>query len=814
MTQKRRPKVIILENDTRIAAHACSILEKEGWEVFCETVSATALSTLSQSTTNLFALFISNFKLPKMEGDDVLLKVKSISPFTQRMLMVPHDRLTTLVSAINKAEIHACIVSPFKDQDLVDQAKNCFKAFKHTLKREQLKRITHHQNKQMFIIAKKLKKKSRAYQKRIDERTAYKRILTAKQQRLETHLSDTKADITLDVFLHRIGASSTPEGFYDAFMTLTDVLETLFTTFSSKYDSTQPIQPDFNQLLTRNTDSTIDPALVNQILKTALAAATAPSLKQTLSSPARNPDPVAEYDHELEEFFDVIISEDYLQAWIKRKNTPEKKCPSCTANDILDLLLQKQISYGILDDDAIDIWLLKSNADEITIAQGECPQPGKDGSIVYHFSTDFTNPGKIDEDGSIDFRERGDIPFVTEGTLLAEKTLPVPGKPGISISGIAITVDEALDPVFTAGAGTTLSDDGTRIHAAIDGQPHCDALGTICVSPELVISGDVDYETGNIDFKGNILIKGMIKEGFSVKGVNLTVQEIEGGNIDVSGDVNVSAGITDSTISAQGHIRAKFINNCQIMGFGDLTVSKEIIDSTVTISGACLNSGGHIISSRISARQGVEAGNVGTSSSTPVKLSVGVNDHIMAVDQQISDALTLASDRANLLKGEVQKLEGQDQTLYEQVSIKAHIQDRSQIEIKAIEAADEPLSSQQKATIKQLKGKAAAAEKELNAIFKQQDEIAGRIETLKTRIRLQEESIERFAMQQAALREFAQKTAPRAVVSVAKQITQDTFIKATHTSKTLFENQSRCKIMELASENNGMMVHQIQITDL
>ncbi|MBU1582631.1 MAG: response regulator, partial [Proteobacteria bacterium] len=170
MTEKKKPKVIVLENNDDIRQRVESILSKEGWEVTCEQTSKNALHLLGQDKQWLFALFISNFKLPKMEGDDILQTVKSISPLTQRMLLVPADKPDTLINAINKAAINACITLPFNDQDLVDQARICFKQFKHAIKRQQLKRVTGHQNKQMFKIAQNLKKKEIAYKHLIDEK--------------------------------------------------------------------------------------------------------------------------------------------------------------------------------------------------------------------------------------------------------------------------------------------------------------------------------------------------------------------------------------------------------------------------------------------------------------------------------------------------------------------------------------------------------------------------------------------------------------------------------------------------------------------
>ncbi len=185
MTQNKKPKVIILESNDAVREHTESVLSREGWNVTSEQISKNALNTLSESKKSLFTLFISNFKLPEMEGDDILQKVKSISPLTQRMLVVPADKPDTLINAINKAKINACLISPFSDEDLIHQAKNCFRQFKYELKRQQLQRVTKHQNEQMFIIAQKLKKKDDAYKHLIEEKKAQKLMLESKKRSIK-----------------------------------------------------------------------------------------------------------------------------------------------------------------------------------------------------------------------------------------------------------------------------------------------------------------------------------------------------------------------------------------------------------------------------------------------------------------------------------------------------------------------------------------------------------------------------------------------------------------------------------------------------
>jgi len=840
MTHKKKPKVIILESNDAVREHAASILSKAGWDVTCKQVSKDALNTLAQSKKILFTLFISNFKLPEMEGDDILQKVKTLSPLTQRMLMIPADKPDTLISAINKAKINSCITSPFTDEDLIYQAQHCFKKFKHALKRQRLKRVIVHQNKQMFKIAQKLKKKDASCKHLIDEKKTQKLKLKSKKRHVENK-NDLNTNISLSSLMEHKETASTPDAFKNEFISIYKNIRGLFDQVTAK-NNADSIKPDLKKILnTKESDNPEDDGrkngdqinedqekesaysgLIEKILRSAFIQTKNKKTQNSNTPPEIDNTDTAMPDSTLEDHFEISISESQTTATIKKIKDFDSNQPLPSLSDLLDLLMQKQISYGLLEDESIETWISESCVDQIVIATGEEKISGRDGKVKFHFKTPFTNPGKITEDGSIDFRERGDIPYASEKDLLAVKTPAQEGKAGISVSGIPIPVDDVIDPVFANGPGTEVSEDGLSIYAAIDGQPHHDALGNISVSPELVIPGNVDFETGNIDFKGNIIVKGMVKEGFSVKGINLTAQEIEGGTIDLTGELNVSAGITDSSISTHGNIYAKFINHSNIMGFENLTISKEIIDSNILLSGSCQNPTGHIISSRITAKMGIEANKIGTSSSKPVKLKVGVDDHIETLKKQVGDALEVSVSKSNLLKDEIKKLEDQDQELYQQISEKAHIQDRAQVEIKELEKSltelkkkNDTIKLQQASSeIKKLNTDAETAEKELNNIFKTQDNIAHKTERLKDQINLLEEKNKKYVNEKKALKEFSIKDKPLPVISVAKTITQDSVIKGPHTSLILKEDTSRCKIQELSVQEEGRQFHDMSISDI
>jgi uncharacterized protein (DUF342 family) len=392
----------------------------------------------------------------------------------------------------------------------------------------------------------------------------------------------------------------------------------------------------------------------------------------------------------------------------------------------------------------------------------------------------------------------------------------------MDVLGNPILVDPALDPVFIAGNGTRTNDDGLEIYATLDGQPHADAMGNITVNPELVIKGDVDFETGNIDFNGNIIVNGIIKAGFTIKGISLTAQEIEGAEIELSGDLYISDGITEAKIHSVGNVHAKFINHSMVAGFGDLIIQREIIDSQIMISGACQNPGGHIIASKIIAKCGIEAGNIGTTASKPAVLKVGVDEHIKILTQTIQDRLEKSLARLQEVKEKIKLIETQDQELYGQITQKAQIQEKAQNEMKEIGQIvldlkkDNDVAGLQKASIqlKKLSKTAEMVEQELNKIFETQDLYAKQINQLKERINHIENQNKRDVLEKKGLKEFADKTSPLPRILINGKIIEDTSIYGPNASITIREDLSRCRIQETAMAEDGQYFYDMNITDL
>lgn len=819
MAEPRVPRILVLDADETQGGRVVEILESQDLHVTYETVSADALDRLKDSQKKPFHLFISNFKLPKMAGDDILKNAKAISPLTQRMLMVSANEAGLVIRAINKAEINACIVTPASDQDLVNQVKACLAGFASDMKYEQLKRVTVHQNSQMFQMAQRLKKKDKRYQEQINEKKAEKLMLRSTLRKVSRKAA---APGTLADWVEAHNIPVEPLALETEYIRLAEFTRSLFSSAADKAGLDPPGQrlPDVtaDRQTARPKRDPDREDRIKAIFKTVLAASreTAPE----------DPGPDIHVDSQetiLGGFVEVSVSPDRIRAFVRLK-TRMTEPDLLTVSSLLDLLRQQRVTYGLVEDREIADWISSATPEDepFQVALGDPPDPGEDGFVAYHFKTDYTNPGKILEDGSIDFRDRGDIPYVTPGDLLAVKTPPRENKDGMDVSGDPIVSVPPQDPVFLAGSGTQMSEDDLSVTALDSGQPHLDPLGEITVNPELPINGDVDFKTGNVAFNGNILVRGTVKDGFQVKGINLTAAEIQGGVINVSGDLYISNGITDATIVSKGSVYARFINKSNITAFGDLVVLKEIIDSEILLSGRCENPNGMILSSKITAKGGIEAGKIGTDMSQSSQLRIGVDDHLNAQKDEIKTRLDASVSQLNEVRKKIQAVEAEDHELYGQITEKAQVQEAAQNRLKEMKAqavelrqpGDEARYQKMAAACRDQAAAAEKAEAELNQIFEIQDQFAEEIDRLQTQMNRIEETNKHLVLKKKGLREFAAKTQADPTLIVKRRISADEVVTGPNATITLLNKRARCKITEHTESENGLRISEMKISDL
>ncbi|MFD2670076.1 FapA family protein [Marinicrinis sediminis] len=338
-------------------------------------------------------------------------------------------------------------------------------------------------------------------------------------------------------------------------------------------------------------------------------------------------------NRQLERWIQVDVSSDRLEADLAFKPADDDEMV-LTVGEVEQFLNAKGIKHGILSDvlaqicaDPSSYYLTKS-----TIALGQAPVDGKDGIIdlIYPTENEELAPRKTG-DGAVDLKEVRRLNNVSKGQPIAKKIPPEEGTPGISVSGDAIPCKNGKEARFKIGKNVVCDPDGSTLYAAIDGLFTFTDDGKMNVFPVYEVNGDVDYSVGNIDFIGNVVIRGNVLDGFKINAAGdiRVIGGVEGAVLEAGGSIDITAGILGHN---KGHVRAAvniksaFIQDAHVEAGEEVIVSQSIMHSHIRAgkSVVCSGSKGLIVGGVIQAGEHVTARSIGNSMSTATTIEVGV----------------------------------------------------------------------------------------------------------------------------------------------------------------------------------------------
>ena len=274
----------------------------------------------------------------------------------------------------------------------------------------------------------------------------------------------------------------------------------------------------------------------------------------------------------------------------------------------------------------------------VVIAKGERAVDGKNGNVLYHYEQKETQEFVEDEFGNVDYRDLGIVKNIEEGSVVAEIIAETQGTPGTDVRGKSIPQTPGKPPVYKIGQGIKLSDDGLVLYAGISGNLRWNKDHFV-IDKDVTISGDVDAAVGNINFIGDVIIKGNVEEGYEItSGGNITVfGTVTGAKLHAAGKISVKMGVLSSYIEG-GEIAVGFFENSTIECHGNLT-AQNFIACQVNCHGKLIAHGGKaaIIGGKYTCLSDIEANIIGSETYTRTLIVLG-------------NTAVLAEERTDLLK--------------------------------------------------------------------------------------------------------------------------------------------------------------------
>jgi len=349
----------------------------------------------------------------------------------------------------------------------------------------------------------------------------------------------------------------------------------------------------------------------------------------------------------------VHISEDKLECRLRLTKTAEGKMPQ--VEDVQKALADRKIAQHTIINDALEDMFSHEICDkDVLVASGTPPVDGEKGIVKYFFLTEKSVERREDEQGRVDFKQTGFVKQVKKDDVLAEVFPPKEGKDGVTVTGEVIEAKKYEPTELPAGKNTAPSDKNpNQLVAQIDGLVSLKS-GRVNVDPVLTVDGDVDYETGNIDFNGTVFIKGGVKSGFSVKAAgDITIREVvEDAQIESQGNIILKGGFIGSgegKISAEGNVSLPFAENQYVYAAGDVRVSDALLHSTVEADGRITVSGKKgVVGGMISANDTIETYSAGSDAFTKTVLRIGLKREVREkMEKYKTDA---KNNKANTIK--------------------------------------------------------------------------------------------------------------------------------------------------------------------
>jgi len=334
----------------------------------------------------------------------------------------------------------------------------------------------------------------------------------------------------------------------------------------------------------------------------------------------------------------VQVSEDRVEATLELRSPVADEAP-LSREEIAAALTELGVTHGVEPARVEAAWRIFEARGELLrpmrVARGREPVAGRLARIDFEPDV-LPHADQGDKTGRIDFHERGRVINVVEGQLLGTWIPGEPSKAGEAIDGEAIAVPESArsKPLRTGKniRRSELPEDEAgpiQLFAAKSGVLLIDE-GIPSVSLVLLIDGDVDLETGNIDAEGSVVVKGAVRSGFKVKASDgLVVHGIaEGADLEAGGDMELKKGLigSDETlVVVGGNLRIKYAQNAHLEVRGDVELGDSDMGSTIVCSGRlrAASGRGRLRGGDYHAAQGIRAKELGSDLGALTRAAVG-----------------------------------------------------------------------------------------------------------------------------------------------------------------------------------------------
>lgn len=327
----------------------------------------------------------------------------------------------------------------------------------------------------------------------------------------------------------------------------------------------------------------------------------------------------------------VTLSDDNMQASV-RLYPPVSSCSELSSDLLFEILAANGVSFGC-SLEHLNALLIRCKEEKTqftneTVASGLLPIDGRDSFLRFAIEIGPL-PGKLLGNGKIDFRERKMFVGVTEGQVIATRIPATEGTPGINVLGESIPQLPGRNLPVTVSDDAEFDEESGVIRATRGGILSLVNENSIKVCAKQLITGNIDYSTGNIESHDAVEIDGTILPGFKVSthGDLLLSGNARSAIINCKGNLVIKGGIIGENckVKVKGDADFGFIEQGRLRANGKVIIRKQayysriMTDDEIHCAESC-----QIMSGVLMSAASLHVANVGSANAPPALLAAGV----------------------------------------------------------------------------------------------------------------------------------------------------------------------------------------------
>lgn len=357
----------------------------------------------------------------------------------------------------------------------------------------------------------------------------------------------------------------------------------------------------------------------------------------------------------------IRISENKMEAYIKLGPLKEG---ICTVAQIEELLKAHQIKQGIIRKNIEEGIEAEDCQYEILAAKGKEASNGKNGYYEFFFKTECAKTPEVLENGNVDYHKLHNFEGVNEGALLARYCPATNGQYGYTVTGELIKPVNGRDIPKLLGKGFVFKDN--QYFAQTSGKIELKNETCLYVEHVYEVKGNVDYAQGDIDFDGDVVVRGNVLKGFTIKATgNIIVDgNVEGAVLISDRDIVLREGMLGNMtgrIQAKEYIYGKFLEACSIAA-GESIYANYLMNCNVKAFGKLILTGnkGYLLGGEIKAVKGIIANKIGNLSELYTKVSVGVDEEMTEEIEELKKEIMELTAEINKEQKRLKAIESND----------------------------------------------------------------------------------------------------------------------------------------------------------